>query len=735
MRQDESVRALPRSVEPLLGILSACVLLAACDQTTAPERAVRIEVEPAADHVPGPQSVGIYRIPYADGTVVDVWQDHHTHSPARDRIDLAAGQGAVIVAAASGWIRFLRDHHGDSFGRGDGLAADSVTPQNDALEHACLNNNPVDPGDPPNPIVGGCGAHNNYVWIEHPNGEWTKYTHFATGTVQIDNGWAVGDWVNAGEVLGLEDDIGAARGSPAFHLHFEVARPNDPNASTLPITGINGGFIDTGLAFNMVPRNCDDAGNIFLYDVANDGLVANPCDNAPPTADAAGPYVVNEGAPLMLDGTGSSDPDGRPLTFRWEPSDNLDDASLAQPTFTAGNNGIYNVTLTVYDQMEALWDSDVALITVSNVAPTVTIDAAQVTEIDEHGIVTVVAEFTDPGFLDTHTATVDWGVPAGHAGVETVPPSIQVLEAGGPGVPLRGRVTATYRYGDDDDGNGYRIEVTVTDSDDAEGQASFDLAVNNRDPVPAIDPSGTVLLNGVPTIVANAGDEVDFAGMVTDPGSDDLTITWDWGDGSTTSRVSLVNPPAVDPLPSPTVQPRSEPEETAHTFASACMFEVSLEATDDDGGEGSAAIDVLIAGNADVSQGSGYWTSEYRKTKNADFTTATLDCYLAIVNHASQVFSEHRSIASHADAIDVLWTRGTSSPDDLFDSQLLALWLNFANGAYALDQLVDTNDDGVPDSFFSNVLVAAENLRTNPARTAADVLARKDLLESLNLGN
>lgn len=724
-------------VPRLCGSLTVIVVVAAgCDRQPTAPATTPDEIIDVRSHSPAAAaSSGIYRIPYADGTVLNVWQDHHTHSPTPDRTDLSAGAGAQIVAAAGGWIRLIRDNNGNTFGRGDGLAHDSVTAQNDALEHGCSNNNPSVPGDPPNPIIGTCAQYNNYVWIEHANGEWTKYTHFGTGTVQIDYGWSIDDWVNAGEVLGLEDDIGAASGSAsASHLHFEVARANDPAADSLPLTSRKTGFIDSNLAVNLVPTTCDGDGNIFFYDVDNDGLTANPCDHDGPTADAGGPYTVDEGVAVVLDGTGSSDPEGLSLTYLWAPQDGLDDASLAEPTFVAGDDGVFDVTLTVYDQMEALTDSDDATITVSNVAPAVTIDPAQVSVIDEYGTITVVAEFTDPGFLDTHTATIDWGVPAGHEGIEIAAAAVEVLDAGGVGSPLRGRVTGTYRYGDNDDGSGFTIEVTVTDSDNASDMDSFALTVNNLAPVAFIDPSDAVLLNGVPTIIAQAGDDVAFEGTVLDDGSDDLTIAWDWGDGTTASRVSLVDPPAADPLPSPTVQQRSELEQTMHVFGEACMYQVVFSAADDDGGTADESIDVLIAGNADASRGAGYWMSEYRFKKNPDFTPATLTCYLTIIEHASALFSEARSLASYDDAVDALWTKGTSSADDLLDRQILTAWLNFANGAFALDEPVDTDGDGVTDTVFGDLMADAEALRLNPARTRAELLALKDVLEVVNGG-
>jgi murein DD-endopeptidase MepM/ murein hydrolase activator NlpD len=731
------------------GIFLMILVLAACDNPTGSENRTSNKdvvsahvTDLAGSHPQFTLSDGIYRIPYSDGTNVFVTRDHHTHAPARDRIDMSAGEGAEIAAAASGWIRGIVDHNGQSPNPGDGLSADSTAAQDDSLEHTCSNNNPdpeADPPEPPNPIIGSCGDYNNYVWIEHPNGEWTKYTHFGTGTVQLPPpagfGWSVGDWVEAGQTLGLESDIGAASTASgegqAFHLHFEVARPNNPDAGLQ--WSLRGGFIQN--AFNVVPLICDipdhSIDGVSVLET-NESYTADACQHDPPVADAGGPYEVDEGSQLLLDGTGSFDPDGLPLTYSWEPAGNINDSTLAQPVFTAGTSMVVDLTLTVYDQTEALRDSDNTTVTVKNVVPAVTIDPGQVTEINEGGTVTVTAEFSDPGWLDTHTAAISWGVPAGHEGIELAPAAIQILNSGGPDDPLVGRVTGTYQYGDMDDGNGFTIEVTVTDSDGGTGSDSFQLTVNNVDPTSAINPEGTVLINGVPTVIASAGENIDLDGYAADPGSDDLTLTWDWGDGSTVTRVSLVNPPSDDPLPSPSVQPRHEPDQASHTYSEACLFEVTFSAADDDGGAGSATMDVVITGNAEQARSSGYWNSEYRMVKNPDFTPAALQCYLDIVNHVSVVFSDHRNLHSADDAVDVLWTRGRSTEDDLFDRQLLAAWLNFSNGAYRLNQMVDTTGNGVPDTFYHDVMLQAETLRTDPARIRSEVLAMKDLLERLN---
>jgi murein DD-endopeptidase MepM/ murein hydrolase activator NlpD len=158
-------------------------------------------------------SSGRYRIPYKSGTLAEVTNDHLTHEP-KTRIDMVGKVGDTpyrIVAAADGVIRFIVDRFSENR-----------------------------PGESP--------CNNNYVWIEHPNGEWTKYSHMTEGSVTGDAGLAVGDRVEAGIFLGYEDDVGCASGT---HLHFEVAVPEDPDD---PIDAE--GFIRGGSARNRIPRIC-----------------------------------------------------------------------------------------------------------------------------------------------------------------------------------------------------------------------------------------------------------------------------------------------------------------------------------------------------------------------------------------------------------------------------------------------------------------------------------------------
>ena len=165
-------------------------------------------------------SRGVYRIPYADGTRVKITNDHLTHEPLT-RIDMEGvsdDKPYRLVAAATGTIRFIVD--GFSENRPD--------------QSPC---------------------NNNYVWIEHPNGEWTKYSHMTKASVTGDAGLSVGDQVNRGTFLGFEDDVGCAHGT---HLHFEVGVPEDPSDPINEEGGLRGGSDE-----NRIPRICGIPGGIF----------------------------------------------------------------------------------------------------------------------------------------------------------------------------------------------------------------------------------------------------------------------------------------------------------------------------------------------------------------------------------------------------------------------------------------------------------------------------------------
>ncbi|MFZ1529533.1 MAG: M23 family metallopeptidase [Ferruginibacter sp.] len=202
-------------------------------------------------------SDNIYRVPYLSGLDVHVTSNHLTHSPL-GRYDMSGtGNGSScsanypIVAAAEGIIRRIVDN-------------------NDTRPPDC---------DPD------CADFNNYVWIEHANGEWSKYSHMKKNSTTVTADLQVGDQVCAGTLLGYECDVGQASGP---HLHFEVRRPNNPANVQISTAG---GFMSDAVHLVPVINSLGDH-----YFETNTDIVAsgsNACTN----------ININIVSPLVITGT------------------------------------------------------------------------------------------------------------------------------------------------------------------------------------------------------------------------------------------------------------------------------------------------------------------------------------------------------------------------------------------------------------------------------------------------
>lgn len=172
------------------------------------------------------KSKGVYRIPFESGTSVKIVNDFNHHSPL-GRIDMVGTGGSTykIVAAADGTVKFVEDSFSAQVESGSGKP--------------CTN---------------------NYVWIEHANGEWTKYSHMQKDSTTVKAKIKVGQKVKAGTYLGDEGKVGCASGN---HLHFEVGVPR----ATDPIETIGGFLTDnSGSKRNRDPRICGISGGLFVND-------------------------------------------------------------------------------------------------------------------------------------------------------------------------------------------------------------------------------------------------------------------------------------------------------------------------------------------------------------------------------------------------------------------------------------------------------------------------------------
>ena len=145
-----------------------------------------------------------------------------------------------------------------------------------------------------------------------------------------------------------------------------------------------------------------------------DPLVANvqlTIPNSPPVANAGGPYEGGEGLAIALNGSASYDPDGNPLTYNWTVSDPgvcaFDDPTAVEPILTCNDNGDFPADITVNDGIAS--DSDDTVVRVLNITPSLSEISIDQPLVPVGTVINASTSFTDPGTLDTHSATWDWG--------------------------------------------------------------------------------------------------------------------------------------------------------------------------------------------------------------------------------------------------------------------------------------------------------------------------------------
>jgi hypothetical protein len=443
--------------------------------------------------------------------------------------------------------------------------------------------------------------------------------------------------------------------------------------------------------------------------------------NEPPVADANGPYTTQEGADVTVNASASSDPDGDALTYAWDfDSDGVfADASGATPAFAnVGRDGVFPIAVRVTDP-DGLFDDDASTVTVTNLPPTLSLSSAPA---DEGAAISVNGVVSDPGWLDPLSATIDWG-----DGAPTQPIS-GVLENSRPNATLT--FSLSHVYGD----NGVFTARVCAADDDVTVCQPITLTVHNVAPTAQIDEGATLLINGLPTGFGRVGSTLTFTGRAQDPGSDDLLLLWDWDRTDTIfpdhSTLYLVNPPNPDPPLSPSLQPRNLTESQSAHLSFACHYVVTFRVTDDDGGQTTDTLDMIIVGSATRARSADYWKSKYQHASDLGMLSGNQLSYLEIVRHMSRVFDEAASTATVGDAYAIL--SATATARERLDRQLLAAWLNFANGAIGYTQLVDTDGDGTADTSFATVMASAEAVRLNPAATTAQLDAQAALLSHLN---
>jgi PKD repeat protein len=217
--------------------------------------------------------------------------------------------------------------------------------------------------------------------------------------------------------------------------------------------------------------------------------------NAAPVADPGGPYQGEPGVAIAFDGSGSSDPEGAPLTYSWD----FGDGNFGQgvnPTHTYVTEGTYTVTLVVNDDhVDSIPQSTTADV-LANVLPIA--DAGTDQMADEGITVTLDGSQSNDsdGTIASYVWTQELGPSVNLTGADTAQTSFVAPDVSGD-TTLRFRLTVT----DDDEGQASdTVDIVVTDlPPDADGDGMLDtwerMHFGSTAAGPGQDPDGDGISN------------------------------------------------------------------------------------------------------------------------------------------------------------------------------------------------------------------------------------------------
>jgi PKD repeat protein len=410
-------------------------------------------------------------------------------------------------------------------------------------------------------------------------------------------------------------------------ITFNGSASSDPNSETLTYAW---SFGDGSTGTGAKPTHAYASGGTYTatLTVTNTDSLTNTATasvtiNAPPVANAGGPYTGIAGTSVSFNGGGSTDPRGETLTYAWTFGDGGTGTGAA-PSHTYTSPGTFTVTLTVTNT-DSLTNTATTSATITAAPPVanaggpytgvagaaVSFNGAAST--DPHGeTLTYAWSFGDggtgTGATPTHTYTSPGtftvtltvtntdnksNTAATSATISAAPP---VANAGGPYTGVAGTalnfngggstdpagetLTYAWNFGDGGTATGatpthtyagsgiFTVTLTVTNTDNKSNTATTSATISAAPQPPVANAGGSY--TGV------AGTAVSFNGSgSTDPKNETLTYAWNFGDGGTGTGAT-----------------------TTHTYASSGTFTVTLTVTNTDSKSDTATTSATISGAA-----------------------------------------------------------------------------------------------------------------------------------------
>ncbi len=392
-------------------------------------------------------------------------------------------------------------------------------------------------------------------------------------------------------------------GSP---IMFDAGKSSDPDGDALTYSwdwDNDGGFDETTTAATVPHTWPDDFNGVVILRVSDGSLSSTSAAsvavaNAPPAVsiDPSGIPTALEGGTTTFD-TVVTDPGADTIQVTWA-VEGLGSVTRtyftgAAPTsfsdltsWTVGDDGSYVVTITATDDDGGSARLD-ATLDVTNANPIVSLEPA---------LEPVALAFRIAGekWHDVSVSLFDRsGVHIGGGSVTRMPgsPDDQLLDLGTVDVsPASGlRALVVYTPEDDpvdgqpDGANPGWVILTFPDGSEVRIQHMFnvrhtDTYVWDVDLLPAIASHG-----------------FSFNARASDPGSDDLTFRWTFGDGTSFSETAYNDGASPDPPKSPGgTFPFGAASTVRHGFASPGTYVVTVVVTDDDGGLATVSVVITI---------------------------------------------------------------------------------------------------------------------------------------------
>ncbi|QDS94826.1 hypothetical protein FF011L_36080 [Roseimaritima multifibrata] len=340
------------------------------------------------------------------------------------------------------------------------------------------------------------------------------------------------------------------------------------NDETDPIEGEFAGLPEGSILTNFLGVPLDARISYLGLDGAtgNDVVLTIIAGNLAPTADAGGPYFIDEGDSLTLDASLSSAPDDDPLDYTWDLNGDGDfsDAVGMTPMIPwseldalgIGNVAQFTATVSVDDGRAAAVTATTTVNVQLNAPPIA--NAGESYEVGEGGSIQLNANgSTDDKGIENLTIT--WDLDGDGLFGETGIDAERGDETG---------AQPTFSATDVDGTKNVSVTVRVEDDRGKVDSDTTTVSVQNIAP--------TLILDSEVTIVR--GDSITVEGSFVDPGPDTWTVTVDYADGTGQETLDL----------------DGKKFDLDHEYNVAGTYLVVVTVDDGDGGVSSQNLKVIV---------------------------------------------------------------------------------------------------------------------------------------------